>query len=104
MDEGLNTYVQFRYEAEKYRYNSIFGDEVPADLKKLPPDQFWKLYMVLEKSLPMHQQWKPRRINFQIVTRRPLSYVKTALWLYMLEASVEETVDLALQNYLLNGN
>src|SRR5690606_6038803 len=40
MDEGLNTYYQFRYEAEKYRSNSIFGNTIPDDIKKLDADQF----------------------------------------------------------------
>ena len=40
MDEGLNSYFQFRYEAEKYRSNSIFGDAIPDDIKKLPADKF----------------------------------------------------------------
>jgi aminopeptidase N len=27
-DEGLNTYFQFRYEAEKYRSNMVFGKAI----------------------------------------------------------------------------
>jgi aminopeptidase N len=102
MDEGLNTYVQFRYEAEKYRYNSIFGEEVPADLKKLPPDQFLEIiYGAIGKSLPMQSAMETPADKFPNSDEYGLvSYVKTALWLYMLEASVgKDKVDAALQNY-----
>ena len=40
MDEGLNTYFQFRYEAEKYRSNSVFGDALPKEIKEMPADEF----------------------------------------------------------------
>lgn len=102
MDEGLNTYVQFRYEAEKYRSNSIFGDEIPADLKKLPADKFLEIiYDAISKSLPMQSAMEtpadkfPNSDEYGIV-----SYIKTALWLYLLEASVgREKVEAALKNY-----
>ena len=51
MDEGLNTYFQFRYEAEKYRSNSIFGDAIPKDLKKMPTDEFLRvIYNVIDEE------------------------------------------------------
>ena len=102
MDEGLNTYVQFRYEAEKYRYNSIFGDEVPADLKKLSPDQFLEIiYGAIGKSLPMQSAMETPADKFPNSDEYGLvSYIKTALWLYMLEATVgKDKVDAALKNY-----
>ncbi len=37
MDEGINSFYQFRYEAEKYRSNSIFGKSMPKEIKALPP-------------------------------------------------------------------
>ncbi|HEX2627631.1 MAG TPA: M1 family metallopeptidase, partial [Chitinophagaceae bacterium] len=40
MDEGVNTYFQFRYEAMKYRANSVFGNQLPAELKSKPLDEF----------------------------------------------------------------
>ena len=102
MDEGLNTYVQFRYEAEKYRANSIFGDEIPADLKKLPADKFLEIiYDAIAKSLPMKSAMETPADKFPNSDEYGLvSYIKTALWLYMLEATVgRDKVDAALQNY-----
>jgi hypothetical protein len=102
MDEGLNTYYQFRYEAEKYRANSIFGKSIPADIRKLPPDQFLNvIYNAIHQNLPMKSAMDipadqfPDSNEYGIV-----SYIKTALWMYILEASVgREKVDLAVKNY-----
>ena len=102
MDEGLNTYFQFRYEAEKYNFNSIFGDAIPADLKKLPPDKFLEIiYDAMNKSLPMQAAMETPADKFPNSDEYGLvSYIKTALWLYMLEASVgRDKVDAAIHNY-----
>src|SRR5690606_12415105 len=54
MDEGLNAYYQFRYEAEEYRANSIFGKSIPAELKKLPSDKFLAvIYNAIHENVPM---------------------------------------------------
>jgi hypothetical protein len=102
MDEGLNTYFQFRYEAEKYRSNSIFGKSIPANVKQLPVDKFLSLiYNAIDKNIPMKSAMDipadkfPNSNEYGIV-----SYVKTALWMYVLETSVGTAkVDLAVQNY-----
>ena len=102
MDEGLNTYYQFRYEAEKYKYNSIFGDDIPADLKKLPPNDFLSVvYDAIDKSLPMKSAMDTPADKFPNSDEYGLvSYIKTALWLYMLEGAVgRDKVDAALKNY-----
>jgi len=102
MDEGLNTYYQFRYEAEKYKYNSIFGDDIPADLKKLPPNDFLSVvYDAIDKSLPMKSAMDTPADKFPNSDEYGLvSYIKTALWLYMLEGTVgRDKVDAALKNY-----
>jgi len=102
MDEGLNTYYQFRYEAEKFKYNSIFGDDVPAELKKLPADDFLGvIYDVFDKSLPMQSAMETPAEKFPNSEEYGLvSYIKTALWMYMLENSVgREKVDAAVHNY-----
>ena len=102
MDEGLNTYYQFRYEAEKYRTNAIFGSDIPADLKKIPADQFLNvIYDAIDKSLPMQSAIDIPADRFPNSDEYGLvSYVKTALWLYMLEMSVgRNKVDAAIRNY-----
>ncbi len=102
MDEGLNTYFQFRYEAEKYRSNSIFGDAIPEEIKKMPADKFIDLvYNVIEKQIPMDAAMETPSEKFANSQEYGIvSYVKTALWLYLLEASVgKEKVDAAIKNY-----
>jgi hypothetical protein len=102
MDEGLNTYFQFRYEAEKYRSNSIFGKSIPANFKDLPVDKFLGvIYNAIDKNLPMKSAMDipadqfPSSNEYGIV-----SYVKTALWMYVLETTVGgEKAELAIQNY-----
>jgi hypothetical protein len=102
MDEGLNTYYQFRYEAEKFRHNSIFGNDVPAELKNLPANEFLSIiYDAFDKSLPMHSAMETPAEKFPNSNEYGLvSYIKAALWMYMLEAAVgRDKVDAALQNY-----
>lgn len=102
MDEGLNTYYQFRYEAEKYRSNSMFGNSIPADIKKLDPDKFQNVvYNAIHENLPMESAMDipadqfPNSNEYSMV-----SYIKTALWMYMLEAGVgRERLDAAVQHY-----
>ena len=102
MDEGLNTYLQFKYEAEKYRANSVFGDAIPQDIKKLPADQFLSsIYDVINKNVPMQSAMDISAEKFPNSDEYGLiSYVKTALWMYMLETSVGwDKVKLAMHNY-----
>lgn len=102
MDEGLNTYYQFRYEAEKYRSNSIFGDAIPEDIKKMPADKFAGIiYNVIDQNVPMQAAMDIPADQFASSEEYGIvSYVKTALWMYMLESSLgREKVDSAFQFY-----
>lgn len=90
MDEGLNTYFQFRYEAEKYRSNSIFGKAIPEAIKKYPVDQFQQaVYGAIERGIPMQSPMDipapayPNSTEYGIV-----SYIKAALWMYLLESAL----------------
>jgi len=102
MDEGLNSYYQFRYEAEKYRGNSIFGDAIPESVKKMPLDQFQQtVYRIIDENIPMKSAMETPADKFPDSDEYGIvSYVKTALWMYMLETAVgRDKVDLAVQNY-----
>jgi Peptidase family M1 domain len=102
MDEGLNSYYHFRYEAEKYRYNSVFGDAIPGDVKKLPADDFLStIYTVINKEIPMNSAMDTPADKFSSSDEYGLiSYVKTALWLYLLESEIgREKLDAAMKNY-----
>jgi Aminopeptidase N len=101
MDEGINTYYQFRYEAEKYRSNSIFGGALPKDLKKLSPNEFQaRIYNALNK-LPAQQAIKTGSTGF---TNKEdygmVVYIKTAVWLFLLENALgRDVLDRALHTY-----
>jgi aminopeptidase N len=102
MDEGLNTYFQFRYEAEKYRANSIFGDAIPKEVKELPANDFLAvIYDAVEKNIPMQSAMDIPANKFPDSGEYGLvSYVKTALWMHMLESAIGwDKVQLAVQNY-----
>jgi len=100
-DEGLNTYYQFRYEADKYRTNSMVG-ELPDELTSLPSEQFQaQLYRFMSQAIPMTTTINQPAPNFKSSEEYGLiSYVKSAIWLYKLEMIVgREGVDKAFQQY-----
>lgn len=102
MDEGLNTYYQFRYEAEKYRSNSIFGESIPKEIKEMPLDEFLGvIYNTIDQNIPMQSAMDIPADQFSTSEEYGLiSYIKTALWMYLLEAAVgTDKLDLAVQNY-----
>jgi aminopeptidase N len=90
------------YEAEKYRSNSVFGDAVPAAIKKFPTDMFLNtIYDVIEKNIPMKSAMDISAEKFTTSDEYGLiSYVKTAVWLHLLEQAVgKEKMNLAMHNY-----
>ncbi|MEP7233559.1 MAG: M1 family metallopeptidase [Ginsengibacter sp.] len=101
MDEGLNTYFQFRYEAEKYRSNGVFGDKVPAELKKLSEADFQATVYNALTNVPIHPAMETTSASFKNSEDYGLTaYVKTAEWMYLLEQSIGmEKVDNAFQHY-----
>lgn len=100
-DEGLNTYFQFRYEAEKYKYNSIFGDKIPDNVRALPTDKFQAAIYNALAGIPMQPAIETPAADFKTSDDYGLvSYFKTAIWLYMLESSIgKEKMDKAFQDY-----
>jgi peptidase M1-like protein len=101
MDEGINTYFQFRYEAEKYRTNSLFGSMIPKDVKELSEKDFQaRIYEVLN-SLPARQPINTVSTGFANKDEYGIvSYVKTAVWLYILEMELgRDVLDKGLQAY-----
>lgn len=106
MDEGLNTYFQFRYEAEKYRGNSIFGDAIPKELKTKPVDEFLGIVYNVMNGLPMNAPIETPSDQFANSDEYGIvSYVKTSVWMYLLEMAVgREKLDKAIKNYFDKWN
>lgn len=102
MDEGVNTYFQTRYESEKYRANSIFGDAIPKELKSKSVDEFQAIiYNAMNENIPMDEAIEnistafPNRDSYGSVV-----YLKTAIWLFILESSKgRENIDQAFHAY-----
>ena len=101
MDEGLNTYYQFRYEAEKYRSNSVFGTSLPADLKQKGPAEFLGIIYNALNEIPMEEPIETASEKFSNKdTYGMVIYLKTAIWAYILEQSLgREKFDEAMQVY-----
>jgi hypothetical protein len=100
-DEGLNTYFQFRYEAEKYRSNSIFGDKIPIEVQALPVKEFLGAIYGALSGIPMESAIDLPSDKFTTSDEySTASYLKTALWLYILEDGVgREKIDNAFKHY-----
>jgi hypothetical protein len=89
MDEGLNSFYQFRYEAEKYKHNTaLMGEKPVKELQTMTTEEFEKvIYGVIEKELPLD--------GYAIETPSPdfvdkdkygtIIYVKTPLWFSIVE-------------------
>ena len=100
-DEGLNTYFQFRYEAEKYKTNAVFGNAIPENIKGLPADQFLASVYNAMINVPIKPAIDTPADKFASAQDYSMtSYVKTALWLYILESNVgREKMDQAFKTY-----
>lgn len=101
MDEGLNSYYQFRYEAEKYRSNSLFGDKIPAGLKKLSEADFQSSVYSAIANVAVPDAIETVSSAFATGNDYALTaYIKTAYWMYLLQNALgADKVDAAFQNY-----
>lgn len=101
MDEGINTYYQFRYEAEKYKSNSIFADQIPEEVKKKPVDELLPLIYKALATIPMEPPIETHSASFKDKEEYGLVvYLKTAIWMYIMELYLgRDKLDKAMQDY-----
>jgi hypothetical protein len=101
MDEGMNTYYQFRYEAKKYRANSVFGASLPEGLKAIPLDQFLTIIYGAMSEIPMDDPIETPSANFPNKDQYGLIvYIKTAVWMFIMQSAVgEQSLDKAMQAF-----
>ena len=102
MDEGMNTYYQFRYEAQKHKANSVFGDALPSELRsKSLPEFLGIIYNVLSTQIPMEEAIETPSADFENKDiYGTVVYLKTAVWMYILELTLgQEKLDGAVQSY-----
>jgi aminopeptidase N len=101
MDEGINSYYQFRYEAQKYKSNSIFGDDIPAEVKTKTEDEFQALVYNALGGIPMEKPIETHSASFKDKEEYGLViYIKTAIWMYILQLNLGKAkMDAAMQAY-----
>jgi hypothetical protein len=101
MDEGLNTYFEFRYEAEKYKSNQILGALITEDIKKLNTEDFQFVVYKALLQLPIQPALETSSEQFKNNREYSLTaYIKAANWMYLLEASIgKDKVDKSFQSY-----
>jgi len=101
MDEGMNTYYQFRYEAEKYRANSVFGNEIPTEVKQKSATDFESAIYSALSQIPTTEAIEtpsaafPNKDDYGTVI-----YLKTAVWMYLVEVAIgQEKMDEIIKDY-----
>jgi len=101
MDEGINTFYEFRYEAEKYRSNTMLGPMLPAELRRLSPEAFQEaIYSVFSQMRTTEPIETPATGFLSEFDYGVVVYVKTATWMYLLERSVgKEDFEKAMRHY-----
>ncbi|HEX7903919.1 MAG TPA: M1 family metallopeptidase [Chitinophagaceae bacterium] len=101
MDEGMNTYFQFRYEAEKYKANSIFGNMLPAEIKAKPLPEFFSAIYGAMSQIPMEEAIETPSADFNNKEQYGVVvYLKTALWMYIVSLTVgEDKLDTVVKAY-----
>ena len=101
MDEGINTYFQFRYEAEKYRANSVFGSAIPAEVKQKSSEEFQALVYNAMNQIPMEEVIDIPAVDFKDKEQYGIvTYLKTAIWLYSVQQAVgRENLERAMKAY-----
>ena len=104
MDEGINSFYEFRYEAEKYRDNSLVGSEIPDYLKKKGVDEFldaiYNVFNQMKTTEPIETPAPdfPSELDYGLV-----EYTKTAVWMYILEKAIgRDDFEKGMQRYFAN--
>jgi hypothetical protein len=106
MDEGINTYYEFRYEAEKYRGNSAVGSLIPDKIKQKELNGFLDaIYSALNQmnAATTEPIETPATAFTSELDYGAVEYVKTAVWMYLLESSLgTDVLDKGMQLYFSN--
>jgi aminopeptidase N len=88
MDEGMNCFFQFRYEAEKYRWNS-FLKELPDHIVKATAEEYLFNVLYQINKWPLKSPIETPATDFKSMTSySSIVYLKAAVWMGLLEASV----------------
>ena len=101
MDEGINTYYQFFYEANKYKSNLLFGEAIPQELKDKPLPEFLSAIYGALAEIPMEDPIETEAALFKNKDDYGIiEYVKTAIWMYIIELTIgKDNLDKVMHAY-----
>jgi hypothetical protein len=88
MDEGINTYYEFLYEAEKYRNNTSLGFLVRKSSSNLTAEDVQSLVYSGVNRLPTRIAIENPATAFDPKEYAWVEYYKTALWMYIMEQTI----------------
>jgi hypothetical protein len=99
-DEGLNTFFQFKYEAQKGK-NSVMGKRIPDEVKKLPPNEFFNIIMQTMAGIPYTYAVNTSSADFDTKESYGLTaYLKAAIWVYILQSRMgQDAFDKGIKAY-----
>jgi aminopeptidase N len=101
MDEGINSYYEFKYEGEKHRSNLVFGDAIPQSVKDLNPAGFFATIYNAMNQIQMDEPVETPSVSFSNDEEYgKVVYLKTAIWMYTMELSLgSDELQKAMQAY-----
>jgi hypothetical protein len=101
MDEGINSYYEFLYEAEKYRTNSALGDLIPREIRKKGLDDFLEAIYNVFNQVRTDEPIETPATGFRSESEYGLvEYTRTAVWMYILQKAMgEEGFHKGMRNY-----
>lgn len=101
MDEGINTYYQFRYEAEKYKSNSYLGNAIPSAMQQRSTEEFLALlyHSFTDFSITMPVETPSNQFD-QAGDYTLTVYIKAAMWMYITELTIGKNIlDKAMRDF-----
>jgi len=104
MDEGINTFYEFRYEAEKYRSNSVLGSMIPDQIRRRNEDDFletiYNVFDQMKTSIPIETPATDFSSEYEYGL---VEYARTAVWMYIIEKAIgKEALEKGMQAYFSN--
>ncbi|MGN6247442.1 MAG: M1 family metallopeptidase [Ginsengibacter sp.] len=101
MDEGLNTYFEYRYMAEKYKTNEYFPPELYPNLKNLDEKDFLASVYRGLLEMPIYPAISTPSESFKNSAGYfAAEYQKAATWVYLLQSTIgQKAIDKAFRNY-----
>lgn len=89
MDEGMNTYYEFLYEAEKYRANTMLGSMIPPEIRKKNTDDFLNAIYGVFNQLKTIEPIETPATGFDTeFDYGVVEYAKAAVWMYILKKTL----------------